>query len=172
MTDDVKQPEQTTADTQSADPLQAALADRDALHQKWLLAVADLDNQRKRAQKELEQERRYAPLPLARDILPVIDNLHRALEAAKTSSGSEQLVQGVEMVVRQFDDVLTRHGITAINAVGKPFDPNLHQALQQVPSADKPPMTVLAEYERGYTLNDRVVRPSTVVVSAAPAKTE
>lgn len=178
MTDDEKQSDQTTADGQSAgspapdDPLQAALADRDALQQKWLLAVADLDNQRKRSQKELEQERRYAALPLARDLLPAMDNLHRALEAAKSAPGSERLVQGVEMVVKQLDDVLARHGITPINAVGKPFDPNLHQALQQVPTPDKPPLTVLAEYERGYTLNDRVVRPSTVIVSAAPNKTE
>jgi molecular chaperone GrpE len=123
-------------------------------------------------QKEFELERRYAPLPLVRDLLPVIDNLHRALEAARNSSEAQQLVQGVQMVVKQFDDVLARQGITPINPVGKPFDPNLHQALQQVASADQPPMTVLAEYERGYVMHDRVVRPSTVVVSAPLQKAE
>jgi molecular chaperone GrpE len=148
------------------DQLQLALAERDALMQKWLLAVADLDNYRRRVQKESEQERRYAVLPLARDLLPALDNLHRALEAAKNGGDVKQLVQGVQMVAKQFDEVLAKHSVKPINATGKPFNPNLHQALQQVPAPDKPPLTVLAEYERGYTLHDRVVRPSTVIVSA------
>ena len=150
--------------------LQAVVAERDALLQKWLLAVADLDNYRRRVQKEAEQERRYAVLPLARDLLPALDNLHRALEAAKNGGDVKQLVQGVQMVAKQFDEILARHAVVPINATGKPFDPNLHQALQQVPTPDKPPMTVLAEYERGYTLHDRVVRPSTVIVSAPAAE--
>jgi molecular chaperone GrpE len=151
------------------DQLQAALAERDALMQKWLLAVADLDNYRRRVQKEAEQERRYAVLPLARDLLPALDNLHRALDAARNGGDVKQLVQGVQMVARQFDEIFARHAVVPINATGKPFDPNLHQALQQVPTPDKPPLTVLAEYERGYTLHDRVVRPSTVIVSAPAA---
>jgi molecular chaperone GrpE len=150
--------------------LQAAVAERDAFMQKWLLAVADLDNYRRRVQKEAEQERRYAVLPLARDLLPALDNLHRALEAAKNGGDVKQLVQGVQMVAKQFDEIFARHAVVPINATGKPFDPNLHQALQQVPTPDKPPMTVLAEYERGYTLHDRVVRPSTVIVSAPAAE--
>src|SRR5262245_24856143 len=150
--------------------LQAAVAERDALLQKWLLAVADLDNYRRRVQKEAEQERRYAVLPLARDLLPALDNLHRALEAAKNGGDVKQLVQGVQMVAKQFDEILARHAVVPIHATGKPFDPNLHQALQQVPTPGKPPMTVLAEYERGYTLHDRVVRPSTVIVSAPAAE--
>lgn len=145
--------------------LAAALAERDALQQKWLLAVADLENYRKRVQKEISDERKYAALPVARDLLPALDNLHRALEAAKTAPDVAKLAEGVQLVAKQFDDILGRHAVKPIDAVGKPFDPNLHQALQQVPAADKPPMTVLAEYERGYTLHDRVVRPSTVVVS-------
>jgi molecular chaperone GrpE len=146
--------------------LQAALEDRDANLQKWLLAVADFDNYRRRAQKEFEQERRYAALPLARDLLPALDNLHRALEAARTSRDAGKLIEGLQMVARQFDDVLAKHSVVPIGAVGQPFDPNLHQAIQQLPAADKPPMTVLTECERGYTLHDRVVRPSTVIVSA------
>lgn len=146
--------------------LQAALAERDALMQKWLLAVADLDNYRRRVQKDLEQERRFAALPLARDLLPALDNLHRALDAARSGGDVKQLVQGVQMVSKQFDDLLAKHDVVPIDAVGKPFDPNLHQAIQQMPSPDKPPMTVLSECERGYTLRERVVRPSTVIVSA------
>jgi len=148
------------------DQLKLALAERDGLMQKWLMAVADLDNYRRRVQKEAEQERRYAVLPLARDILPALDNLHRALEAARNGGDVNQLAQGVQMVARQFDEILAKHSIVPIAASGKPFDPNLHQALQQMAAPGKPPMTVLTECERGYTLHDRVVRPSTVIVSA------
>jgi molecular chaperone GrpE len=146
--------------------LKAALAERDSFSQKWLLAVADLDNYRRRILKEMEQDRRYAVLPLARDVLPALDNLHRALEAAKTGGDVAQLASGVQMVARQFDEILARHSITAINAAGQPFDPNLHQAIQQMPAPGKPAMTVLNELERGYRMHDRVVRPSTVIVAA------
>jgi molecular chaperone GrpE len=149
-----------------AEQLQAAADDRDAFQQKWLLAVADFDNYRRRMQKELEQERRYAALPLARDILPALDNLQRALEAARASQDAAKLIEGVQLVAKQFDGILARHSVLPLNAAGQPFDPNRHQALQQVPTSDKPPMTVLTECERGYSLHDRIVRPSTVIVSA------
>ena len=167
--------EQEAAETQTAeapadaDQLKRVLAERDSLMQKWLLAVADLDNYRRRVQKEADQERRYASLPLARDLLPALDNLHRALEAARNGGDVNQLAQGVQMVARQFDDVFGKHSIVPIAAANKPFDPNLHQAIQQVPAPGKPPLTVFLPAgvrERGYTLHDRVVRPSTVIVSA------
>ncbi len=172
--------EQEPADTQTAeapagapdDQLKKVEAERDSLMQKWLLAVADLDNYRRRVQKEADQERRYASLPLARDLLPALDNLHRALEAARNGGDVNQLAQGVQMVARQFDDIFARHSIVPIAAANKPFDPNLHQAIQQVPAPDKPPLTVLTECERGYTLHDRVVRPSTVIVSAPAEKND
>jgi|SRR5579863_7043967 len=151
--------------------LKAALAERDAFSQKWLLAVADFDNYRRRVQKEAAEDRRYAVLPLARDLLPALDNLRRALDAAKSGGDVNQLAQGVQMVSKQFDDILARHSVVPINAVDQPFDPNLHQALSQQPAPGKPPMTVLAECERGYTIHDRVVRPATVIVSA-PAQSD
>jgi molecular chaperone GrpE len=161
-----------SAPSSLAEQLEAACAERDANQQKWLFAVADLDNYRRRAQKEMEQERRYAMMPLARDLLPALDNLQRALEAARVSQDAGRLIEGVQMVARQFDDILQKHAVLPINAVDKPFDPNLHQALQQMPSADKPPMTVLTECERGFTLHDRVVRPSMVIVSAPVTDTK
>ena len=148
------------------DQLKQVQAERDSLMQKWLMAVADLDNYRRRIQKESDQERRYAALPLARDLLPALDNLHRALDAARNGGDVNQLAQGVQMVAKQFDDIFAKHSIVPIAAANKPFDPNLHQALQQLPAPDKPPLTVLQECERGYTMHDRVVRPSTVIVSA------
>ncbi|MFM8583883.1 MAG: nucleotide exchange factor GrpE [Planctomycetaceae bacterium] len=149
--------------------LERAHAERETTQQKWLMALADLDTYRRRVRKEADEARRFAVRPLAEDLLPARDNLHRALEAARSATDVAQLVQGVQMVIRQFDDVLVKHQVTAIEAVGRPFDPNLHQALQQQQSADHPPMTVLAEYQRGYQMHDRVIRPSTMVVAAPPA---
>jgi molecular chaperone GrpE len=148
--------------------LEAALAERDANRDSWLRAQAELENYRKRVQREAEEMRQYQALPLSRDLLPVLDNLRRALQAAERSPNIQELVDGVRLVTKQFEDALAKHGLTPIDAAGKPFDPNLHQALQQIPSAEHPPMTVLSELERGYVLKDRVVRPTSVIVSQAP----
>lgn len=153
------------ADGSLRDQLEAARAERDANRDNWLRAQADLENYRKRVQREMDEASRYRVLPLARDVLPVLDNLRRALTAAEEGGDTAGLVEGVRLVVKQFEDVLARHSVTPIAAVGQPFDPNLHEALQQVPSRDHPPMTVLEEFQRGYRLHDRVLRPSQVVVS-------
>ncbi|MBI5761695.1 MAG: nucleotide exchange factor GrpE [Planctomycetales bacterium] len=151
--------------------LQAVSDERDALRERWLRSQADLENYRKRAQREADDERRYRVLPFVRDMLPALDNLQRAVDAAKSSNDLPQLSQGVQLVIKQFHDLLAKHSIQPIVAVGQPFDPNLHQALQQMPTNDHPPMTILAEYERGFVLHDRVVRPSTVIVAAPPPAT-
>jgi molecular chaperone GrpE len=127
---------------------------------------ADFENYQKRNQREREQERRYAHLPLALDLLPVIDNLERAMAAAKQANESGPLVQGVNMVHAQFLDLLKRHQVTPIDAEGKQFDPNLHQAVMQQPaSAEHPPNTVLKVVENGYKIHDRVLRPARVIVA-------
>ena len=151
--------------------LQRARDERDELQERWQRSVADFDNFRKRMQKESDQERVYQVLGLARDLLPGIDSLHRTLQVAQTTRDVDQLLQGVQMVTKQLDEGLARHQVVPIASSGQPFDPNLHEAIQQMPSADHPPMTVLAEVERGYKLRDRVVRPSKVIVSSAPAGT-
>ena len=165
---EISQETETARDLSLQEQLEAALAERDANRDSWLRAQAELENYRKRVQREAEELRQYQALPLSRDLLPALDNLRRAIQAAEKSPNVEELVTGVRLVARQFDEALARHGITLIDAVGKPFDPNLHQALQQVPSAEHPPLTVLAEVERGYLLKERVVRPSCVIVSQAP----
>lgn len=129
---------------------------------------ADYENYRKRMQREMEVQRRFAVLPLARDVLAVLDNLHRALAAAEQTSDAEALTQGVTMVARQLDEVLERHGIRPIEALGQILDPNLHEAVGARPSAEHPPHAVLEELERGYQLHDRVVRPSKVIVAQPP----
>lgn len=154
------------------DPLTAALAESEANRDRWMRAQAELDNYRKRVQKERAADLRYSALPLLRDLLPGLDNLHRAIEAIPSDEANQQLAQGLEMVTRQFEEIFARHGAEPITALGEPFDPNLHEALQQIPTSEHPPMTVIQEVERGYRLHDRVIRPTKVIVSAelpAPA---
>jgi molecular chaperone GrpE len=148
--------------------LQALAEEANAARDQALRAQAELDNYRKRTQRELADERRYAALPIVRDLLPALDNLQRAVDAGQNVDDLSVMLQGVQMVAQQIREVLTGHGATAIEASGRPFDPNLHEAIQQMPSADHPPMTVLDEVEQGYTLHERVIRPSKVIVSVAP----
>ena len=131
-------------------------------------ARADFENYQIRAQRDRAEERRYAQLPLAHDLLGPLDNLERATEAAKQVGEKGPLAQGVGMIVAQLLDVLKRHGVTRIEAQGQPFDPNLHQAVMQQVSAELPPNTVVQVLESGYLMHDRVLRPARVAVSKAP----
>jgi molecular chaperone GrpE len=133
---------------------------------------ADFENYQKRAQRDLLQERRFWHAPLALDLLPILDNFERAVAAAKQAGETGPLVQGVAMIQAQVLDALKRHGITRIEALGQPFDPNLHQGVMQQPSADQPPNTVLQILEQGFLIHDRVLRPAKVVVSVAPPAQE
>lgn len=128
---------------------------------------ADFENYQKRMQRDQQQERRFWHAGLALDLLPALDNLERATAAAKQASETGPLVQGVALVQSQLMDILKRHGITRIEAQGRPFDPNLHQAVMQRASADVPPGTVLEVLAQGFQIHDRVLRPASVVVSAA-----
>ena len=112
--------------------------------------------------------RQYQSLPVVRDLLPVLDNLDRAVEAAESESDAANLVQGVQLVVKQLQDVLGGHAVQPIETENQTFDPNLHEALQQIPSPTHPPMTIVQEVERGYVLHDRVLRPAKVIVSSGP----
>jgi molecular chaperone GrpE len=157
-------PDRTSYDS---DEVSKLIAERDDFREKWIRTSADLENYRRRMQRDLADQRKYESLPLLKAMLPALDNLDRAIHAASTNSNIEELVAGLGMVVKQFETALASVGATPIVAVGQAFDPNRHEALTQMPSADHPPMTVLQEVERGYELADRVVRPSKVVVSRA-----
>ena len=133
---------------------------------------ADFENYQKRNQREREQERRYGPGILALDLLPVLDNFNRAVDAARKANESGPLMQGVGMIQGQLLDVLKRHGITPIEAQGQPFDPNLHQAVMQQPSDTLPPNSVASVLEQGFMIHDRVLRPARVGVTVAPAGKE
>jgi molecular chaperone GrpE len=148
--------------------LKAAEAEREEFKLLAMRTRADFENYQRRATREAAQERRYAHGPLALELLPILDNLDRAVIAAKQVGETGPLVQGVGMVQSQYLDALKRHGINRIEAQGQPFDPNLHQAVMQQPS-DQPANTVVQVLEQGYTLHDRVLRPARVIVSTGPS---
>ena len=134
-----------------------------------LRSHAELENFRKRSQRELVDERRYAVVPFARDLLAVVDNLERAIEAAQKSPDGSALLEGVKLVADQLENVLKQHQCTRIDTVGTPFDPNLHQAIAQEPSDEHPAGTITRAAQSGYKLHDRVIRPAQVFVSKGPA---
>ena len=152
----------------------AAEADRlkqelEAAKDQMLRAHAELENFRKRTYRQMEEERKYAALPLVRDLVPVLDNLERAIEASEQNHDTASLLEGVKMVAQQFAAVLEQHHCKRINAQGAAFDPHRHEAIAQKPSADHPAGTVLDVAQVGYELHDRVVRPARVVVATSPA---
>ncbi len=137
-------------------------------HERLLRAAADLDNYRKRAAREKEEVQRFGVEKLVKDLLPVADGLDRALAAAPEG---DPLVAGVRLVRTALEQALGRHGVVGFSAMGERFDPSLHEALMQVPTAEQPPGTVVLEHARGFKLNDRLVRPAMVGVAVEPPKT-
>jgi molecular chaperone GrpE len=138
-------------------------------HDRHLRAAADLDNYKKRAQKEREDVQKFGVERLLKDFIPILDNLERALQAA---AEDDPLAGGVRLVLRTFEETLGRHGVKPFSALGQPFDPRLHEALMQVVTTDRPAGTVVLEHGRGFLLNDRLVRPAMVGVAIPPAQGE
>ena len=132
-------------------------------------AQADFANFRKRSQAQAESDRQYFVGALAKDLLGVLDNFERAMEAAR-ASGASTIVDGLELVHRQLLDAFAKHGIEPIAALGQAFDPNQHEALMQQPTAEHPEGTVVSELGKGYRLRDRVLRPTKVAVSVKPTE--
>ncbi len=128
---------------------------------------AELENFKRRMQREKNESLRFASEPLLRDILPVIDNLERAVAHAKGNEGSQALVEGVELVLRSLLDTIGRHGVSRVKAKGEAFDPSRHEAVAQVENTELAPNTVLDEHQSGYQLHDRLLRPAMVSVSKA-----
>ncbi len=135
---------------------------------RLLRALAETDNVRRRAQRDREDYVKYATESLLRDLVPVLDNLERALTAARTAGGGGNVVEGVELIQREMLRVLERSGLTRYSAVGQPFDPARHEAIARVVSGEAAPDTVLHETAPGYLLHGRVLRPALVAVAAAP----
>ncbi len=137
----------------------------EAEHDRLLRAAADLENYRKRAQREKDEIQKFGVEKLVKDLLPVADNLDRALAAAPAG---DPLVDGVKLVRASLEQALGKCGVRSFSAMGQLFDPSQHEALLQVQTAEEPPGTVVIEHARGFTLHDRLVRPAMVGVASAP----
>jgi molecular chaperone GrpE len=137
-----------------------------AANDRFLRARAELENYRKRVQREMNEERRYAALPLIRDLLEVVDHLELAIEAANKNENASGLLEGVKMVAAQLQSLLGQHHCRPVEAEGRPFDPHFHQAVGHEPSRDEPAGQITRVARAGYQLHDRVIRPSQVYVSS------
>jgi molecular chaperone GrpE len=144
------------------DELQAEVS---KVRDSWLRSAAELENYKKRVKKDMDDMQQRHTMRLLRDFLPTVDNLERALESVGTST--DQLADGIRLVQREFLAALRKNEIEMLDAVGTPFDPAFHEALQQMDSPDYAPGIVMVEFERGYVRKGRLLRPSRVVVSSA-----
>jgi molecular chaperone GrpE len=156
----------------NGDPTISAASDTDAkdkelaeLKDKYLRTLAENENARRRIRQQSEDSVRLQKENLLRDLLPIVDNLERAVDAAKGSADGKSIVDGVRMVLASLMDFLKTNGVRPMASVGEQFDPNRHEAADQVAHPTHPPNTVVDEFHRGYLINDKVLRPARVVVS-------
>jgi molecular chaperone GrpE len=140
------------------------------LKDQLMRLAADFENFKKRTRREKEDIRKFANEQLLKDVLPPLDNLNRAL--AHVEDRENPLVQGIEMVAKQFLGILDGYGVTTVNSKGKPFDPAVHDAMGQTPSAEYEPGCIVDEFEKGYLLHGRLLRPAKVIVATAPVASQ
>jgi len=140
------------------------------LKDKYLRALADTDNIRKRMRQQSEDTVRLQRENLLRDLLPITDNLERAVDAARGGGNGNPIVEGVELVLRSLLDFLRSNGVIPRESVGQPFDPQFHEAVDHVESGEHPPNTIISEFHRGYQVGERVLRPARVAVAKAPSR--
>jgi molecular chaperone GrpE len=151
-----------------ADPLAQAQAEAARLKDQLLRLAADFDNFKKRSRRELSDVSKLAREDVLRDLLPVFDNLERATAHAASATDLKALTDGIGMVMRQFLDTLGKLGVERVPALGQPFDPSVHEAVQHLETTEHPPGSVAMELQAGYRSGDRVIRPAMVVVAKAP----
>jgi molecular chaperone GrpE len=155
-------------DGSSADQVQKLLAEKQDLQSTLVRRQADFENYRKRVERERQQERHRGAEQLIEQVLPVLDAFDRALAGQAGASGAEYR-KGFELIRAQLWNALAKQGLQPIEAVGKQFDPNLHHAIENVPTAEQPEGTVMGEMQTGYMFHDRVLRPAMVRVATAPS---
>jgi molecular chaperone GrpE len=153
----------------SQDPIAILSAEVEKWKDLAYRSQAELDNFRKRSAREAQETRAYANADLLRGILPIMDNFDMGLEAARAESEKSMIFMGMSMVQRQIADFLRDMGVTEVEALGKPFDPNLHDAVSTEACAEHAEGTILRVTRRGFRLKDRLLRPSSVIVAGAPA---
>jgi molecular chaperone GrpE len=175
----------TSRDSESsatdADPLlievQQALVQKTeeakAFNDKYLRLAAEFENYKRMAQRDQRDQIKFGNEQLLKDLLPVLDNLERAIKAARDDKGgSSAVVQGVDLTLKQLSSTIAKFGVQAVDTVGQAFDPATHQAVSHVPSETVPRDHVIDEFQKGYRLHDRILRAAMVSVSAGPAQTD
>ena len=154
------------------DPIEKLTAERDKLKDQLLRTAADFDNYRKRSRKDVEAALRRGKEDVLRDLLPVFDNLERALDASGEAVDVAAVHDGVRMVLKLFEDTAQRMGLEKIAAIGERFDPTVHDAFQQQETDEHEPGTIVMEYQSGYRLGEKLIRPAMVVVARKPKPPE
>ncbi|MEO6992898.1 MAG: nucleotide exchange factor GrpE [Lacunisphaera sp.] len=150
--------------------LLAAKQEAAANYDRYTRSVADLENFRKRTMREKDELRQYAVTGLMEDVVPILDNLGLGLAAAKQKTDVKSIVEGVSLIMEQFKTTLGRHGLKEVNPAGQKFDPNFHECISHQPNAEVAEENVIQVVRLGYTLNGRLIRPASVIVSSGPAK--
>jgi len=154
-----------------ADVEQALAAKTDEvknLNDRYLRLAAEFENYKRLAQKDQREHAKFANETLLKELLPIVDNLQRAVNFSKSATGCDQLIEGVQLTLKQFLETLSKFGVKQVTSVGEQFDPSRHQAVATVASADHPEHTIIQEHQPGYLLHDRILRASMVSVAAAP----
>jgi molecular chaperone GrpE len=151
------------------DPLETARAESAKLRDQLLRTAADFDNYRKRSRRDVEDSHKKGAEELLKTLLPVFDNLERAVMHAEQTPDAKAIAEGVKMVLKQFTDALGKVGIKRVGGIGLPFDPLVHEAIQQIETNEHPAGTVVAEVQPGYAFGDRLIRAAMVVVARGPA---
>lgn len=174
-----KKDQETGAAAEPADPLQeleqklleAENKAKDS-YDRMLRAVAELENFKKRKEKEIADFRKFANESIIKELLNIVDNLERAIETPSNGGGSEeQIAQGVDLTIKELLKVFQKYGVERLSALGETFDPAFHEAMMQLEMADQPDNTVVQELQKGYTMHERLLRPAMVVVSKSNNKT-
>ena len=157
-----------TAEQELQQQIDASREEARIHHDLYLRTLADMENLRKRSQREKEDLAKFGNEMILREILPVLDNLERAVEHADQDNSATGLLEGVKMTLDQFGKVLDKFHVVAIEAIGQEFDPALHQAMGQIETEEYAANVVAQEMQKGYLLNDRLLRPSMVMIAKAP----
>ncbi len=141
-----------------------------ALNDKYLRLAAEFENYKRLTQRDQREQIRFGNEQLLKELLSVVDNLERAIKAARTNGSDSALVQGVELTLKQLSGILVKFGVQAVETAGQDFDPSAHQAVSYGPSNDVPANKILDEFQKGYRLHDRILRAAMVSVSSGPAQ--
>jgi molecular chaperone GrpE len=153
-----------------AEELAQLKAEYEERYDRMLRTIADYENSKKRAEREKEEFLKYAVEGFVKELIPTLDSIRRAIESTTESKDFDSLSEGVQLIHKQLLDLLDKRGVMPIEAVGEPFDPTLHEAIMHIESDDVPENAVIQEFQRGYTLHGRVIRPSMVSVSKGQAE--